>query len=171
LTSIPAQPDFAVQEACPLDGMIRDALARSPHPAAAAILAAQERLPWGTNPVADKMSPSAAAICAVCTLLSPDGPIVAPDLRLGLFYQRPNTYYALHQHDADETYVILSGQPVWTAGDDIRTRHPGEFIHHPSLMPHAFRTGPEGLLALWRWSGDVNTTSYAFVDDPAACDT
>ncbi|MGB5560546.1 MAG: hypothetical protein WBN04_21345 [Paracoccaceae bacterium] len=40
-------------------------------------------------------------------------------------------------------------------------------IHHPSLMPHAFRTGSEGFLAIWRWSGDINTHSYAFVEDPA----
>jgi len=34
-------------------------------------------------------------------------------------------------------------------------------------MPHAFRAGPDGFLALWRWSGDVNTHSYTFLDDPA----
>jgi len=154
--------------ACALDAQIRDAMAGSPHRAAAAILAAQDHIPWGTNPVADRMSDAAAAICAVATLLSPEGPIVVPDLRLGLFYQRPDSYYALHSHDADETYVILAGHPVWTAGSDTRQRHPGDYIHHQSLLPHAFRTGPEGLLALWRWSGDVNTESYAFLDDPAA---
>lgn len=168
LLTTPSPQAFALQAPCALDPMIRAVLARSDHSAAAAILSAQHLIPWGTNPVADRMSETAAAICAVSTLMSPEGPIPAPDLRLGLFYQRPDSYYALHNHDADETYVILAGQALWTAGDDTRVRGPGDMIHHPSLMPHAFRTGPEGLLALWRWSGDVNTHSYAFLDDPQA---
>ncbi|MEZ5760723.1 MAG: dimethylsulfonioproprionate lyase family protein [Paracoccaceae bacterium] len=168
LTTTPARTAFAPQRPCALDTMMRALLADAAHPAAEAILAAQELIPWGTNPVADRMSESAAAICAVTTLMGPEGPIPAPDLRLGLFYQRPNAYYALHNHDADETYVILAGGAIWTAGDDTRHRGPGDYIHHPSLMPHAFRTGGEGLLALWRWSGDVNTHSYAFLPDAAA---
>lgn len=166
LLTTPAPEAFAPQSACALDQLMRGLLSNSDHPAAAAILAAQDLIPWGTNPVADRMSDDAAAICAVTTLMGPDGPIPAPDLRLGLFYQRPDSYYALHSHDADETYVILAGCAFWTAGDDRRIRMPGDYIHHPSLMPHAFRTGPEGVLALWRWSGDVNTHSYAFLPDP-----
>ncbi|MEZ5868756.1 MAG: dimethylsulfonioproprionate lyase family protein [Defluviimonas denitrificans] len=42
--------------------------------------------------------------------MGPDGPIPAPDLRLGLLFQRPDSYYPLHNHDADETYVILAGE-------------------------------------------------------------
>ena len=168
LVTTPAPEAFLPQEPCVLDAMMRDLLATSDHPAARAILAAQALIPWGTNPVADRMSDEAAAICAVTTLMGPDGPIPAPDLRLGLFYQRPDSYYALHSHDADETYVILAGRAFWTAGEDRRIRRPGDYIHHPSLMPHAFRTGPEGVLALWRWSGDVNTHSYAFLPDPEA---
>jgi mannose-6-phosphate isomerase-like protein (cupin superfamily) len=78
---------------------------------------------------------------------------------------RPESYYPLHLHDADETYAIIAGQALWTAGDDTRMRGAGDMIHHPSLMPHAFRTGPEGFLAIWRWSGDINTHSYAFIED------
>lgn len=168
LLTTPAPEAFVPQPPCALDAMMRALLATSRHPAAAPILAAQGLIPWGTNPVADRMSESAAAICAVTTLMGPEGPIPAPYLRLGLFYQRPDCYYPLHNHDADETYVILAGQAFWTAGDDRRMRGPGDVIHHPSRMQHAFRTGSEGVLALWRWSGDVNTHSYAFGDDPEA---
>ncbi|MGB3317267.1 MAG: dimethylsulfonioproprionate lyase family protein [Albidovulum sp.] len=166
LLTTPAPEAFKPQAPCALDAMMRDLLTTSDHPAAQAVLAAQHLIPWGTNPVADRMSGEAAAICAVTTLVGPEGPIPAPDLRLGLFYQRPDSYYALHNHDADETYVILAGEVFWTAGEDRRIRRPGDYIHHPSLMPHAFRTGLEGVLALWRWSGDVNTHSYAFLPDP-----
>ena len=64
--------------------------------------------------------------------------------------------------------MILAGGAEWWAGDDKRWRGPGEMIHHPSLMPHAFRAGSQGLLAAWRWSGDVNFQSYKMLPDPEA---
>lgn len=151
----------------PHDAAIRALLAGAAHPVAPALLAVMNRVPWGTNPVEDSVGPY-AGIFAVAEILGPDGPIPAPDLRAGLFYQAPGTYYPLHSHDADETYTILAGSAEWTAGVETRWRGAGEAIHHPSRLPHAFRAGPEGLLALWRWSGDVNTHSYGFVSDPAA---
>ena len=39
-------------------------------------------------------------------------------------------------------------------------------IHHPSMLAHAFRTGRQGVLAMWRWSGDVSTQNYRMLDDP-----
>ncbi len=152
------------QPPCDLDLAIRACLATSDHPVARALLAAQSLTPWGVNPVSDRMTDDASAIVAVCTLMGPQGPIPAPNLRLGLLYQRPDSYYPLHNHDADETYVIISGSALWTAGDDTSVRTAGDMIHHPSLMPHAFRTGAEGFVALWRWSGDVNTHSYTFLE-------
>ena len=168
ITTPPPDP-IGPQTPCRYDAMIR-ALAgeRTALPAARAVAAAQHLIPWDCNPVADKMTADASAICSVAALMSPEGPIPAPHLRLGLFYQRPDSYYSLHNHDADETYVILAGGALWTAGEDQRWRGAGSMIHHPSLLPHAFRTGPEGMLALWRWSGDVNTHSYAFLPDPDA---
>lgn len=168
LLTTPAPEAISPRAPCVFDALIREVLAGSDTAAAAALLAAQSSVPWGTNPVAALMTEDAAAICAVAELMGPDGPIPAPDLRLGLLFQRPGSYYPLHNHDADETYVILAGQALWTAGEDVRMRGAGEMIHHPSLMPHAFRAGPQGFVALYRWSGDINSHSYAFLDDPAA---
>ncbi|WP_170603044.1 dimethylsulfonioproprionate lyase family protein [Ruegeria arenilitoris] len=151
---------------CLMDESIRTVLSESRHFAAAAVLGAQTLIPWGSNPVEGNTEVGVAAMISVATLLGPDGPIPAPDVRLGLVYMRPNSYYPLHRHDADETYVVIAGRAIWTAGDDIRVRGEGDMIHHPSLMPHAFRTGPEGFVALWRWSGDINTHSYAFMESP-----
>jgi len=158
----------APQRPTEFDQRIRAILAGSTHPAAGAILAAQDLVGWGVNPVADRMTGQAASICAIATLMGPEGPVRSPCFRLGLFYQGRDSYYPLHNHDADETYVILAGSAIWTAGHDTRLRLAGDSIHHPSRMPHAFRTGGEGFLALWRWSGDINTHSYAFLPDPAA---
>jgi mannose-6-phosphate isomerase-like protein (cupin superfamily) len=148
--------------------LLATASAPGAHPAAALVAAAQPCLPWGANPVDGRMSAEAAAATAAATLLGPGDPIRSDDLLLGLFWQRPDSYYALHNHDADETYVILAGGADWRAGEDRRWRGPGERIHHPSGLPHAFRAGPQGLLAAWRWSGDVNFHSYTMLPDPEA---
>ena len=109
-----------------------------------------------------------AVMIAVATLLDPDGPMVSRRFRSGLLFQRAGTYYRLHNHDAVETYAIVAGSADWIAGDDRRIRRSGDVIHHPSRMPHAFRAGPEGFVAIWRWSGDINSHSYTFLPDPEA---
>lgn len=162
----PPRCSFGTDLPVAIDNEIRALLASSPHPAAAAVLEDQSLVPWGSNPVEGNTEDTVAAMISVATLMSPEGPIPAPDVRLGLVYMRPDNYYPLHLHDADETYVIIAGRALWTAGDDIRMRLPGDMIHHPSLMPHAFRTGSEGFIALWRWSGDINTHSYDFIEPP-----
>lgn len=162
-----APPLFDPQPPTPFGAAIRALAATSPLPAAERLLDAQDLIAWDRNPVVENCGPT-AGMFTVATFLGPEGPVLAPDLRCGLFYLRPGVYYPLHDHDADETYVILAGRAIWTAGSDTRLREAGEMIHHPSLTPHAFRTGTEGILAFWRWSGDINTHSYRFLPDPAA---
>ncbi|MEP4038284.1 dimethylsulfonioproprionate lyase family protein [Pseudophaeobacter sp.] len=168
LVMTPSPASYDQVPPCLLDEGIRTVLANSNHAAARSVLRAQNFLPWGSNPVEGNTENSIAAMISVASLLGPEGPIPAPDVRLGLVYMQPESYYPLHLHDADETYAIIAGQALWTAGDDIRMRKAGDMIHHPSLMPHAFRTGAEGFLAIWRWSGDINTHSYAFIEDQAS---
>ncbi|MBN8630907.1 MAG: cupin domain-containing protein [Rhodobacterales bacterium] len=157
------------QAPCSHDAEIRR-LAATPGGTEAArlLLAAQDRIPWGVNPVVHLDSTALANSRAVAALVGPDGPIRSDDLLFGLFYQQPQSYYPLHDHEADETYMILAGSVTWTAGEDCRLRHPGEAIHHPRRMPHAFRTGPEGFLAFWRWSGDIRAETYRMLPDPDA---
>ena len=164
----PSPMAFDPAPPCHFDAGMRAVLNDSTHPTARAVLAVQTVLPWGSNPVEGNTEASIAAMISVLTLMGPEGPIPAPDVRLGLVYMRPDSYYPLHIHDADETYAIIAGQALWTAGQDTRMRRAGDMIHHPSLMPHAFRTGAEGFLAIWRWSGDINLHSYAFIEDQQA---
>ena len=155
--------------ACALDDEIRylansdDAL-----PETRLISAAQGLIPWGLSPLSSRQPDNIGAIKAVATLLGPGAPIESRGLLFGLFYQRPDTYYPLHAHAADETYTILAGSALWKAGEDSRWRGTGEKIHHPGQMPHAFRAGPCGFLAIWRWSGDVGFDSYRLLPDPDA---
>lgn len=143
---------------------IRALLFSSPHPCAPAMAASHDALPWGVNPVARKVRPEHDDIYAVCDLMGPDSPVRSTHLRAGLYYQRPNRRYALHSHAAEETYVIIAGSALWTAGDTKKLLGPGDTVHHTTYMPHACQTGPEGVIALWRWNGDIGTDSYRIHD-------
>ncbi|WP_186766410.1 dimethylsulfonioproprionate lyase family protein [Phaeobacter marinintestinus] len=153
-----APADFSDSEA------IRTLLFASPHPCAASMLAAHDKLPWGVNPVARKARTKDLEIYAVCDLMGPDSPVYSGHLRAGIYYQRPNLRYALHSHAAAETYVIVAGSALWTAGDTRKLLGPGDAVHHSTYLPHACQTGPEGVIALWRWSGDIGTDSYRIHD-------
>ena len=149
----------------PFESELRSLLEQSALPIAQAVLNAWDYVPWGNNPVAGG---PAQPIFAVASLLGDNAAFYTPNYRLGFYYQTRHSYYGLHSHRADETYTIIAGSAHWTAADITVWRRPGDVIHHPSLTPHAFRTGREGFLALWRWSGDVSIDSYQMIDDPLA---
>ncbi|MBL9051673.1 MAG: hypothetical protein JNK19_16295 [Tabrizicola sp.] len=164
-----AGTDFLQQAPSLLDAEIR-AAARLPdaHPCARLIAEAQDFLPWQASPAAALQPAALAATKAVVTLLSPEGPIPALAFRFGLFYQAPGIYYPLHAHEAAETYTILSGNALWQAGDRRFPTAIAEPIHHPPNLPHAMRAGPDGFLAIWRWSGDISFDSYRMLPDDEA---
>jgi hypothetical protein len=139
-------------------------LARAETPAARLLREMQDRLPWGENPVAGRLAADAPVIYSVATLMGPEGPVVCGNMRLGLFYQPPETYYGLHNHAAVETYAIVAGEMIWADGVETRLCRAGDFVHHASLQPHAFRTGAEGFLALWRWDGDIDVGTYRMLE-------
>jgi quercetin dioxygenase-like cupin family protein len=157
---------FAVQPPSVLDALIRAAaLLPDALPCARLLAEAQSHLPWQASPAAGRQPSALAAAKAVVTLLGPEGPFHSPDFRFGLFYQAPGIYYPLHAHEAAETYTILAGAAEWRAGDTRSQPGPGDAIHHPPQMPHAMRAGPQGFLALWRWSGDIGFDSYTMLPD------
>lgn len=146
------------------DTAIRVLLEQSRHPVAQAMLAVQDRLPWGINPVQRQVTLDHSDIYAVCDLLGPKSPIQHEWLRAGIYYQKPNRRYGLHSHAAEETYVIIAGHAIWTAGDTQKPLGPGDIVHHSTYLPHACETGLSGVVALWRWNGDIATDSYRIHD-------
>ena len=68
----------------------------------------------------------------------------------------------------DGVKYILSGIALWQAGDRRFPLAAGEATHHPPNLPHAMHAGPDGFLAMWRWSGDIGFDSYRMLPDPEA---
>jgi mannose-6-phosphate isomerase-like protein (cupin superfamily) len=94
-------------------------------------------------------------------LIGPDGLVFDPALRAGLFYQGPHLDYATRRHAAEESFVTLAGEALWSlGGGPLELRAAGELIHHPSLTPHRTVTSELGLLAAWRWSGEIGWDGY-----------
>ncbi len=161
--------DFPAQSASALSpGILHTAALTSAHPIARLILHAHDWLPWQDSPAAALQPSGLRAIKSVVTLLGPDAPILCDTHLFGLFYQAPGTTYPVHAHNAAETYTILAGTALWQAGDRRFPVTTGQAIHHPPNLPHAMRAGPEGFLAMWRWSGDIAFDSYRMLPDPEA---
>ncbi len=97
---------------------------------------------------------------AYVEIVGPEGAVVAPDLRVGLYIQAPGVDYPSHAHDAEELYLVLAGTARWQRGwngsdDPFATVPPGEIRHHRAKEPHAMITGEQPLLALWTWRGAI----------------
>ena len=150
-----------------LDDAIRTASEDAAHPAARAAREAHPVLRWSATGILDEHIPTAVSdVFAVVSLIGPGAMVEAEGVRAGLFMQVADTYYPLHAHAAEETYVMLAGSGEWTLeGHPPASRTAGDYIHHPSGAGHATRTGPRPLLAAWRWSGDIGLESYRLLED------
>ncbi len=101
-------------------------------------------------------------------LLGPDGLVRSDVVRLGLYGMMPGAEYGIRTHPAEEIYVMLAGAADWKRGDAPYRRHlPGERSYHPSMMPHASRTGESAFLSVYAWHGDISTSDYVYEGIPA----
>ena len=149
------------------DDLVDQALKSAGHPCAVAAKNAATFVQWeNTAGILDDFIPDDVAIAfAGNSIMGPGCLIDHPTLRCGLYFQRANAYYALHSHEAVETYIMIEGVGDWTQGE-VTTRYGVEgIIHHTSYMPHAFRTFDQPLLAIWRWSGNIDPTTYKMLPD------
>ena len=86
------------------------------------------------------------------------GPLPSERVAIGVILLGPNLDYPSHVHPAEEVYHVLSGRAGWwMTGIPWRDLPAGTCIHHPSGIEHAMRTGPDPLLALYSWTGDIAT--------------
>ncbi len=117
------------------------------------------RLPWryGYQPTPD--APGLENAMGWAELVGPEAPFRSGDVCFGLTLIGPASYYPPHYHPAMELYRILAGHAEWTLGAQTATQPPGAYILHAANVVHAMRTGPESLLAIYSWTGDVVSPS------------
>ncbi len=144
---------------------ITELLKMSEHSLAKEIIEAQKWLHWRKTTIpASLISEEVSNLFYVCPIMGVDTFIPSEKFRLGLLYQKPNSYYPLHNHNAVETYAVIGGGLEWTDGKEKRKLTVGDIIHHPSSLPHAFKTMRSGFLGLWHWSGDISPKSYKLLE-------
>jgi hypothetical protein len=95
-------------------------------------------------------------------LIGTSGPVPSEHIACGFLILGPRTHYPLHQHEAEEIYIPLSGTAAWKKGDGgWHERAPGTVIHHASNEPHAMRTGASAFLGLYLWrSADLRQKAH-----------
>jgi hypothetical protein len=95
-------------------------------------------------------------------LIGTSGPVPSEHIACGFLILGPRTHYPLHQHEAEEIYIPLSGTAAWKKGDGgWHERTPGTVIHHASNEPHAMRTGASAFLGLYLWrSADLRQQAH-----------
>jgi quercetin dioxygenase-like cupin family protein len=142
--------------------------APSPSPSTQAIFDAflphLDALPWRYSYEPRPDAPDIGQRMAWAELVGPIAPFHSHKVCLGLTAIGPGLLYPLHYHPAVETYLVVSGTAEWTADGVTRQQAPGTLILHPANIIHAMKAGDEPLLAVYAWTGDVETLS-AYVED------
>ena len=100
----------------------------------------------------DKVRPGLAKKYAYCEIVGPQGPVVTPDLILGLVLFAPRTTYPQHHHkDIEESYVAVAG--AWSENDGA-VYAPGSLILNRAQHEHRITTGLyEPCLLAYAWVG------------------
>ena len=88
-------------------------------------------------------------------IIGDSGLVPSKKIRMGLFLQNPNVDYPSHAHEAEEYYLILSGQGSWQIGNSWYDANPGSIFHHHPEDSHRMITKSEPLLAIWIWTGAI----------------
>ena len=126
------------------------------------------RLPWAPPQTSDdpryvEHSKPKVAV----ELLGPEGLVFCDSVRLGLYGMLPEFEYGIRTHPAEETFVMLAGQAYWKRGDaDYVPKQAGERSYHPSMLPHANKTGKIAFMSIYIWRGDVSTERYIYQGIP-----
>jgi mannose-6-phosphate isomerase-like protein (cupin superfamily) len=117
----------------------------------------QASLPWIYHYEPRSAAEDLGDRIAFAELIGPDGPLSAPDCRVGFTVLAERTTYPLHNHLAVEIYLVLAGNAQWSTASSERRVPPGDLVLHRSGESHAMRTFDEPLLALWGWRGDIDS--------------
>jgi dimethylpropiothetin dethiomethylase len=118
-------------------------------------------LPWRRVGITDMPEPLRSQL-AVVEVMGPTGMIQCEACRFGLYLQMPEIFYPNHSHEAEEIYLVLGGGAEWSVESGAFTpKTAGDFIHHRPWQAHAMWSRAAPLLAMWGWTGNISTDTYA----------
>ena len=110
-------------------------------------------LHWQQTYSAEDMGPAFLERYGWTMVVGPDGPCVSDRNLAGFLVLGPAVEYPVHQHAAEEAYVVVSGTALWKIGKaDWTPLSPGSVVHNPPWQEHGMRTEawPLVLAFLWR---------------------
>lgn len=116
-------------------------------------------LPWRFSYTPRADLPGLENRMAWAEFVGPEAPIHSDKVCLGVTLIGPHTFYPAHHHPAVESYFVLSGTALWTAAGITRALPPDSFILHPENVVHAMEAFEAPLLAVYTWTGDIDTLS------------
>mmetsp|Transcript_31147 Transcript_31147/g.52077 ORF Transcript_31147/g.52077 Transcript_31147/m.52077 type:complete len:205 (-) Transcript_31147:147-761(-) len=151
----------------PLMHVFNEEINENDHPILPIVKRLAPYLPWVYSELGGRIVQSLSSGMIQVELIGPDGVIKTPRVRVGLWMQSAGMDYTTHHHAAEETFYIIAGRAHWSTYDAGETvlHGVGEFVHHPSMTPHASLTDPDSILfAVWRWSGDLSIEQYTLVN-------
>ena len=115
------------------------------------------RLPWHqTVGYLDVLSRDYLDNYGYVPLLGPDSVVEHPAVRVGIGLWGPHLHYPAHQHEAEELYHVLAGEPSFSGGDGAsRATRPGDAVHHAPWQVHSQDFGATPTVLLYCWTGAV----------------
>lgn len=116
-------------------------------------------LPWRqTTGYLDVLSPEYLANYGYVQLIGPAPSVIEhPGVRVGIGLWGPDVDYPLHEHEAEELYHVLAGEPSFGTQDgEWRPTRPGDAVHNPPWHRHAQRFGTTPTVLLYCWTGAVD---------------
>lgn len=129
-------------------------------PLSTSVLACRDLISW-TNWSGEGLADEVSKRLHSAELVGPDGHIAHEAVRVGLLLSEPGVDYPISSHSGEESYLVISGTAEWSIGGLHYTpQPPGSFIFHPAWAPHGRRTEGEPFLGAWRWSGDLDLSSF-----------
>lgn len=130
-------------------------------PLAEMVVRCQKMLDW-TSWTGEGLENNVSRRLFTTELVGPDGHIPAEGVRVGLLASEPWTDYPVSSHSGEETYLVLSGVAEWSVEPfGYKEQHPGSFVHHPAWVKHGRRTKTQPFLGAWRWSGDLDLSTFS----------
>ena len=75
-------------------------------------------------------------------------PVTTDSVMTNFVAFEPSTHTPMHHHVEQQIAIVLSGELIFTVGEETRTLRSGDCVVIPPHVPHGCDAGPEGCTVL-----------------------